>query len=310
MLEFLRIAEAIHGTLDYYKLPSIKTHLKILSGKESNPDIFESSYQLVFVLHKRMEAEINQTIQTSNHNAQVFLFEALKDWLQDPRISDVYVPLIEREINLYNDALSSTFALTAAQDTKNYNTKYGHLNEGDEYEESNELSLLFRITNKKVYRKIYCIETTADYIDTAYLPDYLNKLNALLVSLKSILTHYTRLYDQGKIKANDTNLTYNLHPELTTKALLTPQLGSKLKVSITVEQLTILFRLLKEAKVIDVKVNRVIHQFIADNFETEGREGIIISASNVGKLWSSTDTDVLNFLISKLIEMQKIAKAK
>lgn len=315
MPEFPRVADAIHSTLEYYKLAKIKTHIKILSGKEANPGVYESSYETVFLLHKRMGEEMDQTLTTSTRFAQVYLFEVLKEWLEDYRVADVHIPTIEAEINKYNHDLYSAFLLATEKKMEDYCSKYEYVGEGGEYEEE-DLPLYFNYKPKKIFRKIYCIETIPDFIDTDFLEGYLIKVNQLLVSLRANIYRYIKLYnhlydgDQEKTMSIDTSVINNL-PQ-TSKFLQAPDsaAGNKLKVSITIEQLTVLFRLLKESKIIEAKVAKVIQQFIADNFEIEGREGIPISAANVAKLWSSTDTDVLNFLIGKLIEMQKLASRK
>ncbi len=256
-----------------------------------------------------MEDEIKQTIFVANHNAQVTLFEALKKWQQEPLIADVHVRFIEALVSEYNDELNAALESVTKEKVKEYQTKYSHLQEGEEYDDNELLSLLFKHRPKKIYHKIYCIETIPDFIDTDYLPDYFTKLNRLLVSLRSILDYYINLYDQGKIKSSDSAFT-NFTPQPTRKLLLAPGTtqNKKLKVNLSVPQLAYLFKVLNEDGVIEASTFTEIHEFIASNFIVKTKTEDVISAGKLKRIWSDFGAKTAAFWVSKFIDLHNLSK--
>ncbi len=85
-----------------------------------------------------------------------------------------------------------------------------------------------------------------------------------------------------------------------------------ISVNMSVEQLTMLFRLLKDCKLINIKPRheKDIHSFISKNFETTGLEGKKSSPKNIGRLWSSKDPYVLIYWIAKFKELSEKAEKK
>lgn len=77
----------------------------------------------------------------------------------------------------------------------------------------------------------------------------------------------------------------------------------------TVEQVAVLFRVLKEFGLIKGKDRDIAH-FIVEHFETSGKAGKKISAANLVKLFSTKDPNVINFWTAKFIDMQGHMKRK
>ena len=137
-------------------------------------------------------------------------------------------------------------------------------------------------------------------INKDFLPSYFEIVENAISNFKRIINKYLHLYDTDKLPKGYTLPTYI--PNSAT--IIGKENTAKLKVSITVEELTVLFRLLKECKMIDANFQD-IHTFIADNFTTDSTENI--SKKNVAKLWSSKNPNVLTFLIRKFTDLGKKA---
>ena len=89
-IDFPHFYTSVNWTLGYYTLYRIESEFQLLNGKGygfSNSKIIYDSYDLAFELHNRMESEIIQTIETCYPSRQILLFETLKDWQNDFRIT-------------------------------------------------------------------------------------------------------------------------------------------------------------------------------------------------------------------------------
>jgi hypothetical protein len=109
---FIRINSAIRDTLGYYDELTIKHYLSCLAGTQKYEAICKYQYKKfeeTMKSFKRMEDEIHQTIYTTSHNTQVYLFENLKEWLQDIRIKALNKPLIIETLNNYNAKANAEF---------------------------------------------------------------------------------------------------------------------------------------------------------------------------------------------------------
>ena len=155
-------------------------------------------------------------------------------------------------------------------------------------DENNEAELL-RFANQN--QQGFAITINKDF-----LPEYFRIVDNAISNLKRIINKYLNLYDSNKLPSSYPLPNYVPN----SNATIGKALDTKLKVSIKVEELTVLFRLLKECKVIDSNFDQ-IHAFIAENFTTDSTN--VISKKNVKKLWSSKDPDTLTYLSRLITDM-------
>jgi len=147
-------------------------------------------------------------------------------------------------------------------------------------------------------------------IDKDFLQQYFALVENAISNLKRIINKYLKLYDAGKLPQQPFS---QLLPANTTPIIKDskPQ-NTRIKVNISVEELTMLFRLLKEEKIIISRPrhDHEIHEFIVHHFETIGMEDSKISVKNVGRHWSSTNPDVLTFWIKTFTDLIERAQNK
>lgn len=233
---FFRINQAIRYTLEYYEIGKIRDHLFRFAGTErgySTPHHLDEWYDLMFDLHRRMEDEINQTIQTTNQNTQVYLFETMKEWLNDYRITQLNKQLIWFEIDKYNERINKEFEEKVAKEVEafqlnpNYSRKH---KEEYEVEQRNFAGLLGGFTSspasykiKKVNYKYYCIEERPELIDTAFVDQYYPIIGEIVQNFKRIMSKYVALYNEGKIVPNHQVIVQNMVPLKVQDALTQPE---------------------------------------------------------------------------------------
>lgn len=322
--EFYRIGQAIRETLAYYETGRIKADMDYLAGTSrisSTPPIEESWYNLMFELHTRMEAEINQVIHTCNQNTQVYLFETLKEWLTDWRIKSVNVEAFYYEIDTYNEKAYTDFAVSIEEKVKAFRATSDFLNREhlEEYEAETTGGLMGLIKGysrpfktKRINYSYYCITETPNLIDTTYLRPYIQRVSKLIDNFKSIVNKYVALYDAGKIVPTTTVV-------IEQKALSANNSGQlpapdpqqkKLKIILTVKQLAYLFRLFKDAKpdIIEAKSNAEMFRWISDNFTTKGKANTPISTNAINNHFSDPEKETATFWASILVEMLKRAR--
>ncbi|HUC81519.1 MAG TPA: hypothetical protein VMR70_11420 [Flavisolibacter sp.] len=233
---FFRINQAIRYTLEYYEIGKIKDHLFRLAGTErvySTPHHLDEWYDLMFDLHQRMEDEINQTIHTTNQNTQVYLFETLKEWLNDYRIVQLNKQLILFEIDKYNDKVNAAFEDKVAKEVETFqlnpNFSRGHKEEY-EVEQRNFGGLLGGFTAlpgtckvKKINYKYYCIEERPELIDTHFLEQYYPIVDSIIQNFRRIVSKYVIRYDAGKIVPNHQVIVQHMLPMQTQHTLTQPE---------------------------------------------------------------------------------------
>ena len=272
------------------------------------------SEEIAFSAQDRMEEEINQTIRTSDELTREELFEYLTGWIQYFEYHLNNIQKIEKSIEAYNEkTLIEYEKIVALEEEKFKETKqYKTLNHLDFYEVDYGWLMgigaipRFAAPQKRLveYRKFF-EAPDPDLIDIAFLAKYIELISPIISRCVNIAKkRLSYLKGENELKQL---------PPSTPKILEPPIIqgqSNRLKVNLTVEQLTILFRLFKDCKITNAKLDKEIHVFIADNFETLGMEGKKISAKNVGRLFSSTDPDVINFWIGKFIELSKKAEKK
>lgn len=315
-LEFHRITSAINYTMEFYEIEKIKDHMFIFAGKDANLKYKIEWYEFVFEAHNRMESEILQIINTCNHNTHVFLFENLKDWLNDPRVASINPLTILSEIDRYNHRINQEFEIYVQQEVDKFIQRPEFkMDDGYEYEE--ESSFLFtKYKTKVINRKYYCILREPEFIDRYYLPDYLNMLTKLISNFKRIISKYVKLYDEGKIKSHDVvyfQSTHLINPSNEQPKLELPEAApKKMKVNISVPQLAYLFCMLNELNpdIFDIRTKTELYKFVTDNFVTKATQKDGISMDSFKNAFTDPDKKTVEFWIEKLKKMLEGSRKK
>lgn len=303
--EFYRIADAITYTMEFYKIDKIKEYIKVFANKDQNSRSKIEWYDLMFVLHNRMEDEILQTINTCNHNTIAYLFNTLKEWLTDERILRVNSLLIIPEIDQYNKITLAEFESKVVLQVEHFQatpefSQYKHLQEYITDKPDRTLQLIFgnnfNQSRKVINYKYYCIDESPELIDTMYVDDYIQLLDKLVTNLRNILSKYIGMYDKGEIKAFDTISVIHHSDQLNQPILNLPQPeNKKLKLNLTVEQVALLFKLLKDNNYILARYATDVQRFIRANITTAGTEDEI-SEKYLANVYSSPDRKTADFL--------------
>lgn len=319
---FSELNKAANYTLKFYGIDRIADYLLTDFNSENRiTDIKQKNnwHETVFKLHDHMNEEIAQNAVFYNDIGKAYFFGLLKEWLGDYRIESTHIPTIANAIENYNTKEYEEFIIKTEEkenifkEREDYK-KYKHLEEIERKLPGG--AILWggsrgnhEITIPETFHRFICVYTPK-MIDTALIPNYIALVNELLFNFRGIIKFHLEKYETvtGLI-APGTQLQLPPTKELAQISLPEPD-KMKLKTTLSVEQLTMLFRLLKDCKIIEAKYDKEIHAFIADNFETVGKGKVKISAKNLGKLWSSTDNDILNFWIAKFKELTDKAKNK
>jgi len=267
----------------------------------------------------RMEEEINQHIRISDRLAKEELFEYLTRWVNYFEFNLNNTQRIEEYINNYNEKrLIEYKTIVELEEAKFKETnKYKTLNHLDFYEVEYNMGILAGYLQKNFYNSKSRLEQyrkffeapDPDLIDIDYLPQYIEIMRPI-VSRCVHIAKKRLSYLKG-----ENELKQLPEKEVTQKTLDKPLVSSqsnRLKVNLTVEELTMLFRLLKDCRLIIIKPKheKDIHSFISENFETIGLEDKKSSIKNIGRLWSSKDPAVLNSWIAKFKELSEKAEKK
>lgn len=310
--EFPRISQAIKYTLEFYNIWKIKEYINWLSNPSKHYPVNDWADTVIY-LHNKMEDEINQTIHTTNANTQNFLFESLKEWLEDYRIKPIEPEIFLKLIDEYNKKTYEDFELLIETAVEKFRQSPNFYREHlEEYEvESKTNTLLgggyfpFRKSKEKNY-KFYCITESPDLIDLAYFNEYLVIVNKVTGNFRRVISKYVKLYDAGKIFENSSSqISFGKLPNTYPPLLEESKEKKKLKVSLTVSQLAVLFKLLNDTKVIQNSSNTEICQFISSNFETKASYDI--STKNLMNNFSNPDKISASHLSNLLKSMKSIA---
>jgi hypothetical protein len=276
-LVFPRINNGLRVTLFYYDIKHISSAVGVLSGKFTQAKMLDENGkelppwdEVVFLLHAQLEDEIKQIINLNYPHVRNMVLEDLREFIETPPIKSVQKERITKLLLDFN-----------ASEEERILTKH-----------PNGFSL---------------------GADPAFLPQYFIIVENALNNLKRIINKYLKLYDTGQLPV------YQPQSYLPPNVQSAPSLNlleqaneNRLKTNMSVEQLTMLFRLLKECKLIEVRSRheKEIHAFIAEHFDTIGKEGEKASIRNIGRLWSSKEPDVLNYWIAKFKELSDKAEKK
>lgn len=318
--EFPHFFIALDWTLGYYDISIIKKEFELIGNYGyggSNRDTVQSSYDLVLTLHDRMENEIKHTIQNCYPATQVLHLELLKSWLDDFRVKETNKDYIEYLIDKYNAELYEELLIEVEKKEIEFkSTAHYKLEHGAEYTFEKPIMRLhgwMPINTGKTEtvieknNKFFCIDKTPEYLDIKYLNQFIARLDVLISNFRRILTKYVDLYDTGKLPvSNQVVLVQAPQEENPQKALPQPLITApkKLKVKLSVEQLTYLFRLLKDEGLIEANDNIEIHEFISKNFEThKAGKNADISKLKIESSFSSPEKSTANSLLPILKQM-------
>ena len=261
-----------------------------------------------------MEAEINQTIHTANTNTQVYLFEFLKDWLNDWRITSVHQREIFRVADEYNERTEKAYlAKIEEQDAEfrksaDYNSRE-HL---EEYEQPKVfespypkwINHYFGGDNKKVFKKFICRLEGPELIDYPYLREYFDFVDGILSNFRRIVNKYVSLYDAGKIVSSVDKITERMVLAQAEPPALPPP-TSKIKTDLSVPQLAYFFKLLYEVKpeIFPGLTKADLYRFIAANFITKGKGDAEISVDSLSNHFNSPEKKTAEFWAAYLKKM-------
>lgn len=320
---FPRIERSIHFTSEYFSMSRVAACISKLDGG-LNLSYLDTFYEVTLNSHEEMEAEINQNIYGSNSNIQRELFEYLRDVLDNWWYFNDYKPEVEWLVDNYNEKTWLHYENEVIKEEEkfklNVNYKIRHL---EKYEK--EYPAVYGIMGFMPKRKEWITNSwffenlkKSEAINKDLLPDYFEMLDKIIASFKLACVKYVKRFFEGNIaSAAEIVIQKKILPlpndlKLLESAKDIKLQNTRIKVNISVEELTMLFRLLKEEKIILSKPrhDHEIHAFITHHFETIGMEDLKISVKNVGKLWSSTEPDVLTFWIKKFTDLIERARNK
>lgn len=286
-LEFTRTNEAILDIIEYYEIKAIKLHLFKYAGTErcySTPHLVDMYKDYSAACIRRLDDEINQIILTHNLEAKVLYFELLKDWLTDWRIVRLNKELIIQEVDKYNDKTYADFVIETDEKVKKFQQNpYFHLGNKVEYEvERKGLVSLFGFSHSLPYKTkeinyiYYCNDVVPELIDIDFIQPYYEVVNAVIRNFRAVVEKYVRLYNEGHfISLPQITIEKKLLENSNKKLHLNlPSIGNKLKVNLSVKELTFLFRILKEKELIQAETLTEIYRFIAANFITKAKDDI------------------------------------
>jgi len=309
---FPLINVAISDLVEYYEIDNIKMFYENFTGSSTYtirgkrmPEIYNEHTKRV---QADMDTEITQHIHGSSHNILVQLFEYLENWLSDVRVQEVNVIWVENKIDEYNNRIIKEFS-DKQQEIGDEFRKGLDPNRiaGTEYEnikDSNKLSPLLSgyFKTKETHRLYRCVESTAKVIEYSEFIVYYGKVVKEVVNgFVQIIQPYLKQWKNDLIKANSTVIIQQSTSNI--KPLHSPK---KLKVKLNVKQLSYLFKLLDEEKLIDTKSKMDLFRLIAENFATIGKDSI--SENNIRNHFNSPEKATAKFWAKHLSEMLKRAR--
>lgn len=319
---FPRINTAINYSLEYYGIGQIAKHLFHFDGTEinyPNRKDLDSWLEIILEMHDRVEDEILQTIHTCNNATQVYLFENLKLWATDIRLSFVNESLILEEIEKYNSKTYADFLIKIEDDVQKFrNSPNFYREHKEEYEvtRSNWFPIvnsfnLNHFTTKEINYKYYCIEEKPKLLDVSYLKDYYPYIAKIVEKFTRIINTYISQYEDGKLvpKSEIASSKQYLIENDEQKTLPEPPTEQKkLKVNISVPELAYLFKMLNEAKpeIFSVDSKAELYRFISANFSTKATENI--SVNSIANNYTTPDKKTAIRIGKMLAEMLKRAR--
>lgn len=324
MLQFVRVNKACYYIVDLYEIGTIKKYTDFLLGKP-NTSYLKGWDEFIYRLSSEMEDEIQQTILTNNRVGIVHLMELLDGWANDYRVKSICVEEIIQKVNIRNENEYESYLVKLEekvaefQKTEHYKT----LNHLDTYElffySGGSSIFLSRSADKgtkivydtATYYKYYCNELDSGQIDLdAVRTLYVNFITPLIENFRNIAQRYVARFKNGYIDLPGHNFSHQFAPVEINKSEQKKLSDSnienrKLKFNLTINQLAVFFKLLKEAKLISSKSDAEIQRFIIDNITTPGSNSTKISKSNLANAFSKKDgkstSDIIKFL-RKMIE--------
>lgn len=314
------IDSAAFYTVEYFKIGRIADHIYKWSGK-SNYSYLDNYHELVFDWHRILETEIDQHIHGSTENLQNQYFEHLREVLDI--VNTWNDESIIRAIDKYNNEAEVKFykAIEEKVEAFRKSTEYltrAHKEEWEEYPPPNPFfssANLRLFKTKRIHYKWYIVDGGPDVLDVSFIPQYLEFVRKITDNFKRIANSTLKLWDEKKIKSN-ASINLVLPPVQTSqpqRLLEQPEddKRKKLKVNLSVKQLLYLFKMLKDAGIVEVPLLKDIHKFVGANFETNAKGAKDdISAANLAKLWStiSADPQTAAYWMDKFIDLHNLAK--
>jgi hypothetical protein len=308
---FPQTNKALNYLLTYFKIGRISEQIEKFGGG-LNLSYLDSMHKATINSFQYMEDEIYQNYVGSLPFIQRELYDYLGGWLNSYEFNDGFKVIIENKINEENENEEIRFKEEMDRDEQEYNKT---IPEGVKYGEEYEVIIpkfhnffTKQISPERKEIRVFQFVTSKQpkIINKAYLSQYLDLVYDLICRFKTHSEKYVLRYLNGEMPT----MPLEGLTQSNIKVLELPEDSNRLKVSLTVEQLTMLFRLMKDCKILIVppRKDKQVHSFIVENFETVS--GKTLSIKNVGKLFSSTDPNDLNFWIRKFKELSEKAEKK
>lgn len=325
-IEFTALNQAIEYTIKYYDIDRIGEYfkryeyepdLKIISGGSMNKDAFKWE-DVTLNLHSKMESEIVQNNIGSNDIILSYLYNTLKDWLEDVRIKIINRQYIIDVIEDFNKKRLADFLLKVEQSeekfrlTEEYNTRKHFEVYQEEFRpyafmKDYPISL---ITQKRTitYFRFLC-PAHPELIDIRYLDKYIDIITPIIVNFRNIINKHLVMYERGEFKKGITFQSAQAQVLIENKITQPKKLENKLKANLSVEQIAYLFKLLSDAKIIESPLYKNIHEFISANFNVlTKKDNEQISTGKIAKLWNNFDAKTSAFWMDKFIDLHNQAK--
>lgn len=319
---FPRINKAISFTLDYFTEGQIIEYMEAYTRKANGltPTSYKFSHweELLFNLHNQMEKEILQTVYTCNKNTQVIMFEELREWVNnDWRISkDFNGGYFWKVVTEHNDRVNIELEEKLEMEvSKHQNTnEYKTLSHNEEYEREvfpsplsiSNLKSGISYKEKVLFRKYYCNSLPANFLDYYQVVEYKNHVNKIVGNFRSIIEKHLALFDAGKYvtlqEIAHQKEQFLISPPHEKLLLDSPQTSVKLKFNISVPQLVVLFKTLKERGLIEKYSDAELIRFIQANISSKSANEI--SEKSLQNSFSSLEKTAIDYWLEEIKQLR------
>ena len=270
---------------------------------------------------ENFESEVIQVVMTTNQNCINHYFETLRELVEN--YSVVPVKEIEKFIEEKNNSIHEYFCKKVEEESAKYFARpdvnsHKHLEQfmGKEHHSG----ILAYLTNTKTlltnYR-YYCIKEIPDLFDLQYLPDYIQFVEKLFNDFTTVAKKHLKLYDEGKYQSTS-NVTMFSHqflqqPDDTVKVLKSPSpeiTSDKLKTTMSVPEISLLFRLLHDLKpeIFETESKTELYRWLSENLSSKRTGKNDLSENSIKNHFNSPDSNAIDFWKKHFFTMQASLK--
>lgn len=312
LTRFVQVSWGLDHTNTFLNVNTIKEFLQSLKKHGELSSNCISIIEIASLSQDRMQEEIAQHIRISDKMAKEELYDYLTGWIEH---FELCLANTDRFINLINDynekRLIEYEEIVRKQEEEFKSTdKYRTLKHLEFYEQPNWFGVFggklqktaYHNPNRLVEYRKFIEAPDPDLIDPEYLPQYIALIRPI-ISRCIVIAHQRLSYLKGP-DSNKKLAGADRPPEIAA-----PVHPGRLKVSLNTDQLAVFMRLLHDVNIINSSKGE-IHAFVSEHIQTVGMTDKKISASNFGKLFSSKNSEISNFLIGRLYKMIELAGKK